>query len=272
MERLAVIMTVHNRRETTLSCLRALFSQTAALPFEVYLTDDGCTDGTKDAVCEEFPAVHILDGDGSLFWNRGMLMAWTSAAEKDYSYYLWLNDDTILANDALERLVLCSKKYSDNAVVIGTTFDSETGESITYGGRDSSSAFVYSEEEALPCKFMNGNIALIPRDVFQNVGFNDGRYSHGAGDYDYGLMALEKGFQLIVAPGKFGICDEHAQMPSWKNPSLKFSKRWKAFFSPTGANPFEYFYYRKKHFGIIPACLTFVTNFIHVAFPRLWKK
>lgn len=44
---LAVLITVHNRKEKTLKCLQLLHAQ---LPMEgyqvdIYLTDDGCTDG-----------------------------------------------------------------------------------------------------------------------------------------------------------------------------------------------------------------------------------
>ena len=45
--RLAVLMTVHNRKQVTLSCLDALFkSHLNGCRFDVYMTDDGCTDGT----------------------------------------------------------------------------------------------------------------------------------------------------------------------------------------------------------------------------------
>lgn len=47
-KRIAVLMTCHNRRETTLKCLSSLYDQ--ALPsgvtFKTYLVDDGCADGT----------------------------------------------------------------------------------------------------------------------------------------------------------------------------------------------------------------------------------
>ena len=46
-----------------------------------------------EAVGKMFPQVHIIKGDGNLFWNRGMYMAWQAAIkEKDYDFYLWLND------------------------------------------------------------------------------------------------------------------------------------------------------------------------------------
>ena len=74
MKHIAVLMTVYNRREKTLKCLRNLFNQRIPTDFslDVYLTNDGCKDGTPEALRSEFPQVRIIEGDGSLFWNRGM--------------------------------------------------------------------------------------------------------------------------------------------------------------------------------------------------------
>jgi len=65
------------------------------------MTDDGCTDGTSKEVLEQYPSVHIVSGDGTLFWNRGMYCAWKAAVkEREYDFYMWLNDDTTLEVNA----------------------------------------------------------------------------------------------------------------------------------------------------------------------------
>ena len=95
-QRIAVLMTCHNRRVTTLKCLDAIEAQKdlGNISLQVYLVDDGCTDGTSEAIGAAHPDVTILAGDGSLYWAGGMRMAWKFAMQEDYDYYLWLNDDT----------------------------------------------------------------------------------------------------------------------------------------------------------------------------------
>ena len=85
MGKIAVLMTVHNRKEKTLRCLSSLEETLASwrerFELKVFLTDDGCTDGTAEAVRRKewsFP-VEILQGDGTLFWNGGMILAWKAA-------------------------------------------------------------------------------------------------------------------------------------------------------------------------------------------------
>ena len=96
--RVAVLMACHNRREHTLACLRALRAAEieARQSCDVYLLDDGSSDGTVEAVANDFPRVHLLRGDGSLFWNRGMHRVFEAALGRGYDFYLGLNDDTLL--------------------------------------------------------------------------------------------------------------------------------------------------------------------------------
>ena len=123
MKRVAVLMSVHNRRETTLRCLQLLSQQQydiSRFSVDVFMTNDGCTDGTEVAVQEKFPDVHIIQGDGNLYWNRGMIAAWSEAAKEDIDYYLWLNDDTLLYSNAVYELLVCSARHNDSVIAVGS--------------------------------------------------------------------------------------------------------------------------------------------------------
>ena len=71
---LAVIMTCYNRRNTTLACLNALYQQKNHC--DIYLTDDGSSDGTTEAVKAEYPEVQILQGNGNLLGGRNASRFW----------------------------------------------------------------------------------------------------------------------------------------------------------------------------------------------------
>lgn len=274
MPTLAVLMTVHNRKEKTIECLRYLYAQNNSdYEIEVFLTDDGSTDGTQQAVLQRFPDVEIIIGKGDLYWNRGMYSAWkTASLKKDYDFYLWLNDDTLLSSTALDVLLKCSLQYLDESIVVGTTSAMDDSSVITYGGRKKKTGLIAPQDSSCECELFNGNIVLIPRYVYKTVGMNDPRFRHALGDFDYGLRARKKGIKLIVAPGILGMCDLHDSLPNWCNPEKSFKVRWKAFRTPLGHNPEEFFIYEYRHHGFIVACFHYFTNHLRVVYPKLWKK
>lgn len=78
---IAVIMTCYNRREKTLNCLDALYEAYTNAAYQIklsiWLTDDGCTDNTAEAVMGNFSnkfEVHIQSGNGTLFWGGDELI------------------------------------------------------------------------------------------------------------------------------------------------------------------------------------------------------
>lgn len=278
MKRIAIIITVFNRKDKTLQCLKNIEDQTIQsnkdCKVDIFLTNDGCTDGTPEAIREQFPYVNIVEGDGTLFWNRGMYTAWQEAAKGDYDFYLWLNDDTYLKNNAIERLIDCSENKENKSVIVGSCCSKLNENDITYGGHTKSGKLIKDVTNEQECVIFHGNIVLIPKFVFEKIGFNDPHYRHAMGDFDYSFMVNRAGIKSIVSKGVFGICDLHEQKPKWSDPKVNFAERWKAFHKPggNGSNPFEFFYYKKKNYGIIPACVTFISNYIHVLFPKLWEK
>ena len=266
-------MTVHNRRETTLKCLRHLKNMIydrGKLNLDVFMTDDGCSDGTVEAVNRDFPDVTVIHGNGELFWNRGMYAAWQKAENNDYDFYWWVNDDTFVFEDTISRLLDFSRSHQHKVLVVGRTCSSMDKERVTYGGYKGR-VFLTNIDQEQDSDTINGNLVLVPRSVYTVIGKNDPYYRHSLGDSDYGLRALEAGISVLLAPGIFGICDLHEKPAKWKDSRLPIKIRWDNFCSPTGNNPFEFFHYKKRHFGIIPATGTFITNFLHFLFPRFWN-
>lgn len=197
---IAVLLTVHNRREKTMACLNGLYSQTTPEGSEIYtyLTDDGCTDGTVEAVQEEYPQVNIVKGDGTLFWNRGMHAAWKAATKvQDYDYYLWLNDDTFLYPDAIAYMLQSSHKFGDKNIIVGATCSKEAPNETTYAGFNGKK-FVRVNGTFQKLQKFNGNFVLIPRFVYDVLGMNDPYYRHSYGDIDYGLRANKAGISCYL--------------------------------------------------------------------------
>lgn len=259
---IAVIMACYNRRETTLRCLSHLYQQTLLKnghTLEVYLLDDGSTDQTSAVVQEKFPEVILLQGNGSLFWNGGMHKAFGEALKNKYDYYLWLNDDTFLYDDALEKMVKDHQSLKlrnlTKSIVIGSTIDPETGK-FSYGGFQQVSRLsplklisVEPNGELQECTTMCGNCVLIPFEVTEVVGNLDGKFEHRWGDTDYGLRTRSKGGSVWISSDYVGVCKDNMLAEAWTNPSLSIGKRIKIFHSIKGYRKKDWFRYVRRHGG-----------------------
>ena len=93
MQAVAILMACHNRREKTMACLDALLTSDLVTDtaLEVFLIDDGSTDGTSNAVSSLYPAVHLIAGDGNLYWNGGMRVAFAAAMHKGFYFNILVN-------------------------------------------------------------------------------------------------------------------------------------------------------------------------------------
>tara|TARA_R110002012_G_scaffold322037_1_gene554049 strand:- start:8717 stop:9607 length:891 start_codon:yes stop_codon:yes gene_type:complete len=281
--KIAVLLTCFNRKEKTLKCLENLFSQNNIDKYgiHVFLTDDNSKDGTANAVKEKFPEVNILIGNGSLFWAGGMRNSWRAAINSDieFDYYLLLNDDTVIFEDTLEKLVKSNQsmklKNNKSNVTIGTTTDFISGK-FTYGGFKLYSpeklkhTLVNSQTQELACDFGCANIMLVPKEVSDTIGALADRFVHGIADFDYTLRAKKANFDVWVAPGVLGHCT-YDQVRTWKSMDSKLSDRIEFLYSPKGLEYKEYMYFLKTHFPKeVPAM--FVKFWVKTLFPLVYDK
>ena len=239
MSSVAILMTVFNRKEKTLACLESCYLQADAIKaegkyeFSVFMVDDGCTDGSSEAVRDMFPQTRSIRSDGGLFWNRGMRLDWEEAAKEDFDFYLLLNDDIVLADGALASLLDNSAFLRHRAIVVGTCA-SNSG-AITYGGRTKSNKLV-KPDPAIPvsCHMFNANLVLIPKYAYEKTGNLSPVYHHSFGDYDYGVRARKKGVSCVVAPGVLATCERNPGPEKWRNSAFPLKERFAALKSPKG--------------------------------------
>jgi GT2 family glycosyltransferase len=258
---IATIITCHNRRLTTLSCLEALFlcRLPEDLRLEVFLVDDGSTDGTSQSVIKRFPMVKIITGDSNLFWCRGMSLSWQMALTSMPDYVLWLNDDTILYSHAMTLLLKTAAQQRDETgkrgIVVGST-DNDAGQ-LSYGGAIPISAFNRLKTRKVePCDgpqsavTMNGNCVLVHRDVYERIGILDKVFQHGMGDIDYGFRAHKAGVPIWVMPGFAGRCNnDHEFRGSFRDSELTLLERWRKITSPKGLPLVAWFVLCQRHAG-----------------------
>lgn len=258
MIQLAILLTSHNRKAKTLSCLKSIYDQEDIrdIHFSVYLVDDNSTDGTAEAVKSEYTAVNLIKGNGNLFWAGGMRLAWREVinTNEHFDYYLLLNDDTLLLKDALKNLFTDFVFLKEEkCILIGSTKDQVTGQ-FSYGGRllknnYNSNAEIVKPNGSSPqlCHLGNANIMLVPKAVVDNIGILSEDYTHGIADYDYTLKAKRAGIPSYICSYYCGYCaDDHGV--NWKSADHSLRQRIQYLYSHKGLSYKEYLVYIRKFF------------------------
>lgn len=287
MQRVAVLMTCFNRKDKTLRCLESLSESICSskykLHVDLFLTDDGSTDGTSVAVIENsYPfSVHILSGTGNLFWNGGMIVAWNAALEHGgYDGYLWLNNDTYLLPNVWDEMIEADKyaysKYGKHGIYVGSTKDPLTG-NFTYGGFNFVNKLTLKDEFIYPdgyfhlCQCAHGNATYVSHEVVEKIGIFCDKYIHGGGDHDYTYLAYKAGFPLIVLRDYVGLC-ENDHIESEKNDkrgfnSMTLKERIDYLYSPLGYNLHNSLLFQKRCFPFrFP--FVFISGYFKALFPK----
>lgn len=82
--------------------LASIFAHTQGISYEVYVVDNASTDGSTERVREKFPQVHLLCNER----RKGFSSNHNEVLRRGQGRYLiLLNEDMLLVNDALSRMV-----------------------------------------------------------------------------------------------------------------------------------------------------------------------
>jgi GT2 family glycosyltransferase len=214
MTEIAVVVPVHNRRKTTLNFLQQLPEiGVEGISLKTIIVDDGSTDGTSEVIREQYPEVIVLSGDGNLWWTGAVRMGAEYALHNGYENILIMNDDLELDCSFLAELLNVARSHP-NALVSSIKLNrkKDRQEQVIAAGFKVAGMFkeietLHADEpyqadmaEVLECDLLTGSSLLIPASVFQKIGmFDNKRFPHGYGDFEFTWRARLAGFRCLVA-------------------------------------------------------------------------
>lgn len=207
-----LIIPVHNRKDVTVGCLKELRETQPWDDMEVVVIDDGSTDGTSEAVEAEFPDVHLLHGNGSLWWGGSTRKGMQYALEHEGEIIVWMNDDVRPDPGAVAKLasavrgrsnwVLSGLVRPDDEIEYMVTVD---GQRHGYTTRWRRSRFGITpveyepEKDLQPADALSGKFTAMHRNVVESIGLPDvEHFPHNDCDFEYTYRAKENGFGVAV--------------------------------------------------------------------------
>lgn len=294
MTNIALLLTCHNRCDKTCASLSSFFEvldkyntiQNNSLQVTAFLTDDGCTDGTADAVRQLLPnrKINILQGDGNLYWAGGMRFAWNEALKRhaEWDYYLLINDDVVFMDNVFDELFAAQdyakEHYGKEGICSGITCAKDDPQKLTYGGSVWVNRLLGKSKKLYPvgvpqnCDLTNANILFVPNNVVNKIGILYKGYKH-AGDYDYSHLAKKKGFPVLITANFCGKCEyDHRDFSAEKNKIIKMNlkQRIKYYRNPVHCIHDQLLGEWRKNPYRIP--FVFFGRMINLFFPRLYYR
>lgn len=210
-----VTLPVHDRLSYTKKCLQSIKAQKYQ-NIETILIDDGSVDGTFNYVRRNHPEVHVIRGDGNLWWTKATFLGveYALASAKKNDVVLLMNNDCYFNDDYVEQLLKTHRKHPKAVIGSVNVRSTKTNEVVEAGIRIHwQTGLVYSVAEKISTKLsyyknmsvvgeldaLPGKGTLIPVEVFKKVGnFNYSRLPHYIADYEFTNRAKKNGFDLLV--------------------------------------------------------------------------
>lgn len=232
----AILSACYNRKELTKRCLDSLICQFASImdkQFDIYVYDDASTDGTLEMIEEEFPNVQVARGAGETYWCKSMHYLMKLAVEKNYDFYIMINDDVCFYNNAIEEMFRAYYMSKKKCGIVGA-FQSAVSKEYTYGGRDRQTKLLKPNGQIQQCFWADWNCFMVDADVIKSIGIIDGKYQHAWGDWDYSYRMIKSGISIYETGDYIGECEINSIKNTYRDNTLSRRTRLKKLFSPKG--------------------------------------
>lgn len=211
---LSIIIPTFNRLSILKLALSDLYksidnarNKSQSLIYHIIVIDDGSEDGTSEYLRNNHPRVHLLNGDGNLWWTGAVNMGAKYAIENLNPDYITLwNDDVMPHINYFEKLHERILQFSYS--IIGSQifeFDTKKKWSSSlklnrFTGISSQNTAVINNKSNLFLYWLPGMGTTIPAKIISDLDFWDrDNFPQYFGDADFTLRASKRGFQIIFS-------------------------------------------------------------------------
>lgn len=203
MEKVFIVLPVHNRREVTRKFVECLKRQTYT-SYHLILVDDGSTDGTSDMVVAQINPVTVIHGRGDWWW-AGSLQEGLNAVNgmtPDATDILLITNDDVLFDDRFIETAVSILRERRNCLLLARSKDPATG-TIAETGVEADfrtlSFAIATRPENINCLATRG-LFLRWSDA-QTIGaFRPRLLPHYLSDFEWTIRGRRRGLKCITVP------------------------------------------------------------------------
>jgi GT2 family glycosyltransferase len=252
----SIVIINWNTRELLLDCLTSVSQTTAGCTVEVIVVDNGSSDGSPQAVREQFPQVTLIENTENRGFARANNQALTRAAGR---YVLLLNSDARLTGGALKNLVSFMDKTPEAGIAACQYLNQDGSKQNSFDNYPTLSTELLNKtllKTLFPEKFPSkkrdytnplevdsviGACMIVRSETIKQVGTLDEDYFFFIEETDWCFRMKQAGWKIYHLP-HIGIYHLQGQSKE-KNPSKAWIEYYRSvyLFFKKHRSPFSYY-------------------------------
>ncbi|OGF69542.1 hypothetical protein A3H65_01130 [Candidatus Giovannonibacteria bacterium RIFCSPLOWO2_02_FULL_45_14] len=223
-EKFSVVIPSYNGKEYLRKTLLALRKSTVQT-LRYIVVDDFSHDGTFQMLKKEFPEVFAIRNEKNLgptmSRNRG-------AKEAEGEYIIFMDNDILVREDSLKKLLSFLTKTRD-AGMVGGKLINEEGKNVFYNMGNIFHGFISIYDKSIPVGWIIESFIAVRRDLFEKLGgFDEDYFMFGEGP-DLSERMRKEGYKTyFVHDATVNMLEGHTH-PKWKRRIWLWSASWKFF-------------------------------------------
>ena len=204
-----------NTKDLLIECLASIYQTVNEIAFEIWVVDNGSSDGSVGAIKEKYPGIRIIENRT----NLGFAAANNLALERMGGHYaLLLNTDTVLTEGAVGELHNFMQGNPEAAIACGQLLNPDGSKQNSIANFPSLLSLVSNEtllRLLLPRRFPSkrrvyktpieidsciGACMLIRKKAIDQTGFLDDRYFFFLEETDWAYRMKKAGWKIYFVP------------------------------------------------------------------------
>ena len=212
----SIIIINWNTRDLLIECINSVYSTTRGINFDIWVVDNGSSDGSVQALRELFPDVNVIENQSNLGFAKACNQALKLMESK---FAILLNSDTILTDGAIKTVLDTMEKDPDIGLCGAQLLNPDGTKQNSIANTPSLATELLNKSllrrlfpqkypgkerdfaEPIEVESIIGAFMAVRKEAMDEVGMLDESYFFFFEETDWCIRMKKKGWKVVHHPG-----------------------------------------------------------------------